>query len=369
MRLFLIDSTLRDGEQAPGVFFLKKEKIRLAQMLSEIGIDEIEIGTPSMGRCECDTIRDIMRLNLKSVISVWSRAIKKDIEKASTLGVDGIHIAFPLSNIQLHAMNKTYKWVEDTLDETVQCAKGLFKQVSIGIQDASRSSLKRIIQFVDMLKKYEIFRIRLADTVGILTPIKTIKIIQAVKKKNMNIDFHAHNDFGMATANAVTAYQIGANFLSVTVNGLGERAGNAALEEVLVTLKCIGVDFKYDISTLFDLCKYVSIISRRPLPVGKAICGQFAVSHESGIHTHAVLSNMLAFQPFNGKVIGREDFSILFGKHSGKNAIISCLKKQNIKIKNCEVPLLIKKIKNKAYELQRSLSADEIVNLYLNKNV
>lgn len=367
--IFLIDSTLRDGEQAPNIVFSRKEKVRLAQMLSKIGIDEIEVGTPAMGKNECDTIQDIIHLNLKPIISVWSRAVKKDIEQASTLGAAGIHVAFPLSNIQLQAMGKTYNWVKDTFGETIQCAKRLFKQVSVGIQDASRCPTKRMLQFIDMVEKYGIFRIRLADTIGILTPIQTIKIIQIVKKEkpNINIDFHAHNDFGMATANALTAYQVGADSLSVTVNGLGERAGNAALEEILMALRQINGGIKYNLSTLFDLCQYVSTISGRPLLDGKAISGRFAVSHESGIHTRAVLSDILAFQPFDGNIIGRESYSILFGKHSGKGAVIDLLKKRSIEIEENKIPLLIKKIRNIANVLRRSLSPEEVVDLYLNK--
>lgn len=369
---FLIDSTLRDGEQAPNVVFLRKEKIRLAQMLSEIGVDEIEVGIPAMGEDECNTIQNIVRLKLRPIISVWSRAIKKDIEQASTLGATCIHIAFPLSDIQLQAINKTYGWVEDTFSKTIQCAKNLFERVSVGAQDASRCPIDRVIQFIDMAEKYGVFRVRFADTVGILTPIQTIEIIRTIKKKktNMNIDFHAHNDFGMATANALTAYQVGANSLSVTINGLGERAGNAALEEILMGLRQINGKTKYDLSTLFDLCRYVSVISGRPLPDGKAICGKFAVSHESGIHTQAILSDILAFQPFNGDILGREKCSILFGKHSGKRAIIDLLKRQNIEVEESRISLLIEKIRNTANVIRRSLSSEEVVDLYLeNKGI
>ncbi|MDR1525336.1 MAG: homocitrate synthase, partial [Tannerella sp.] len=322
-RVWIIDSTLRDGEQAPGVSFSRKEKMKIAQMLDETGIDEMEAGTPAMGTDETETIRRIARLHLKARISVWSRALPEDIERAKRTEAEGIHIAFPLSGVQLSAMGKNLQWVDDTLPEVAEQAGHYFHYVSIGAQDASRCDTERIFRFMDAAAGLDIPRIRIADTVGILTPLKTAGLITGIKNRypHTEIDFHAHNDLGMATANAYTAWQSGASSLSLTVNGLGERAGNAALEEILMSLKLSGEETGYHFPSLYPLCKYVSEVSGRPLAKSKPVCGEMAFSHESGIHAKCTLADTLSFQPFDGRDVGRESFRTLFGKHSGTGAL------------------------------------------------
>lgn len=361
--LWMIDSTLRDGEQAPGVAFSAGEKIRLAQMLDVIGIDEIEAGIPAMGKDERHTIRQIVRLNLDARISVWCRALKQDIEHAAGTEAQGIHLAFPVSDIQLATMNKDWNWVKDTLPRMVEFARSFFPYVSVGAQDASRCGSDRLFEFIGIAGEQDISRVRIADTVGILTPVSTMQLIQDIKKlyPDLDIDFHGHNDFGMATANAVTAWQAGASTLSATVNGLGERAGNSALEEVLMTLAQICKQNRYRTSSLFSLCRFVSMISGRPIPEGKAICGGMAFSHESGIHTRASLSDVVAFQPFDGMLVGRESSRNLFGKHSGKGAVVHFLKKQNIQVDEPELSLLMNKIHQIAQKNKRNVYPLEIM--------
>jgi len=361
--LWMIDSTLRDGEQAPGVAFSAGEKICLAQMLDVIGIDEIEAGTPAMGKDECHTIRQIVRLNLDARISVWCRALKQDIEHAAGTEAQGIHLAFPVSDIQLATMNKDWNWVKETLPKMVGYARSFFRYVSVGAQDASRCGSDRLFEFTGIAGDQDISRVRIADTVGVLTPVGTMQLIQDIKKSypDLDIDFHGHNDFGMATANAVTAWQAGASTLSVTVNGLGERAGNAALEEVLMALSRICMKNKYRTSSLFSLCRFVSSISGRPIPEGKPVCGKMAFSHESGIHTRASLSDVIAFQPFDGALVGRESSLNFFGKHSGKGAVVHFLKERNIQVDEPELSFLMKKIHQIAQKNKRNVYPSEIM--------
>ena len=365
--VWIIDSTLRDGEQAPGVSFSRREKLKIARMLDETGIDEIEAGTPAMGTDESETVRRMVRMRTEARISVWSRALPEDVEQAAGTEAEGIHIAFPLSDIQLSAMGKNRQWVEDTLPKVVEYARRYFKYISLGAQDASRCNRADIFGFIEIADSLNVSRIRLADTVGVLSPPATAELIKNVKSlyPDMDIDFHAHNDLGMATANAFTAWQSGASSLSLTVNGLGERAGNAAMEEVLMALKLTGRKSKYSLTTLYSLCRYVSEASGRPIAKSKPVCGEMAFSHESGIHAASTLVDTLAFQPFDGREVGRESFRNLFGKHSGRGVLRQFLKEQNLPADKHRVADLKKKIAGMAQQNKRNIFPAEIVECYM----
>ncbi|MDR0733092.1 MAG: homocitrate synthase [Dysgonamonadaceae bacterium] len=371
--VWIIDATLRDGEQAPGVAFSRKEKLKIAQLLDETGIDEIEAGTPAMGTDERETVSRIVEMRTNARISVWSRALPEDIEQAARTGAEGIHVAFPLSDIQLSAMGKSRQWVENALPELVEHARRYFKYVGVGAQDASRCGRDKLFRFLETADRLNVFRVRLADTAGVLSPLATAALIRDVKTAypRMDIDFHAHNDLGMATANAFTAWQSGASSLSLTVGGLGERAGNAALEEVLMAIKLSGKATGYHFTILYTLCKYVAEAAGRPIAEGKPVCGAMAFSHESGIHAAGTLVDTLAFQAFDGKEVGRESFRNLFGKHSGRTALRRFLEEQNLPADECRIAALKKKIADMAGQNRRNVSPAEIVEYYKNicKNV
>jgi homocitrate synthase NifV len=363
MNVWLIDTTLRDGEQAPGVVFAPKEKLLIAQALDRIGIDEIEAGTPAMGTDECNILKSIVRLGLHARVCVWSRALIKDVEAAASTGAEAIHIAFPVSDIQLNAMNKSREWLKESLSAVLETARRYFKYISIGAQDAGRASWEQLVDFISFAISRQVSRIRIADTVGIMIPLHVANLITGIKCQfpRLDIDFHAHNDMGMATANAITAWQCGASAVSLTVNGLGERAGNAALEEVLMALLQVHPMDKYYISDLYSLCEYVSEVSGRPIPESKAIAGKWALSHESGIHAMATLSDTLAFQAFDGSVIGRKSTETVYGKHSGRTVVSALLNSNGVDCSEKELSSLLQQIKNRAINDKRSLSADEVL--------
>jgi homocitrate synthase NifV len=362
--LWVIDTTLRDGEQAPGVSFTAAEKMRLAQLLDEVGVDEIEAGTPAMGQGERETIGRIVGAGLRARISVWCRALREDIEGAYQTGARAVHIAFPVSDRQLHAMGKDRGWVERALPEMTSMAQGLFDHVSVGAQDAGRCDRARLLTFARRLRSLGVERMRLADTVGTLTPTETQKLIASVRRccPDLPIDFHAHNDLGLATANAVTAWQSGAVAVSVTVNGLGERAGNAALEEFLMAVRPrIASPTRYRTERLAEVCAYAARISGRPIPVGKPVCGRYAYSHESGIHAQGTLSGATVFQAFDGRQAGRESSRNLFGKHSGRTALAALLENRGLSFDPESLDALLSRIKQTATAEKRALSEEEVL--------
>ncbi|MDR2791423.1 MAG: homocitrate synthase [Tannerellaceae bacterium] len=365
--LWLIDTTLRDGEQAPGVVFSPQEKLMLARMLDTVGVDEIEAGTPAMGQAEQETIRRIVSAGLQARVSVWCRALPQDIEEAARTGVGAVHIAFPVSDIQLAAMGKDWDWVEQGLPEITALAQRHFDHVSIGAQDAGRCKATRLITFARSLCALGVERMRVADTVGTLTPMETHRLVVSIKRRcpDLLIDFHAHNDLGLATANAVTAWQSCAGAVSVTVNGLGERAGNAALEELLMAVQQRSVSAaRYHTENLSQLCEYVAHISRRPIPAGKPVCGQYAYSHESGIHAKGTLVGATVFQAFDGRQAGRESARNLFGKHSGRSALAALLKSRGLSPDPQTLAAFLDRIKQTASAEKRTISEEEVLSLY-----
>jgi homocitrate synthase NifV len=362
----IIDSTLRDGEQAPGVVFSLKEKIHLARLLDTLGADELEAGIPAMGEEEIKNISTLIALKLNCRISVWSRALRKDIEASARTGAQGIHIAFPLSDIQLRSIGKDWNWVFGEMPQLVDYAQKYFEYVSVGAQDASRTDRARLMQYLHLAAQQEVCRVRIADTVGLLTPVSTFELIRDIKTAlpTLAIDFHGHNDLGMATANAITAWQAGAENLSVTVNGLGERAGNSSLEEVIMALTTAFHNHKFSTAVISQLCEYVANISQRPIPAGKAITGGMAFSHESGIHAMGTIGNPVAFQAFDGQMVGRESACNVFGKHSGKSAIIHFFEQRDITLNTEQITLITNRIHQIASETKRNVLPQEIESAY-----
>ncbi|NQE45085.1 2-isopropylmalate synthase 2 [ANME-1 cluster archaeon GoMg2] len=362
----IVDTTLRDGEQSAGVVFNREEKLHIAQMLDAIGVQEIEAGIPAMGNDEQETIKAIIGLGLKAEISTWNRVAIPDIKASAECGVKRVSIAVPVSDIHLkYILNKGKDWVLEETKKVIEYAKEEGLYVCVGVVDASRSAEDFLMQFARLVQDCGANRLRFDDTVGILDPFQTSEVINKLRTEiDIDIEIHCHNDFGMATANTLAAVRAGARYASVTVNGLGERAGNAALEEVVMALKHIaGTDLGFDTARFRVLSEYVAKAALRAIPVSKPIVGGNIFAHESGVHVAGILRNPLTYEPFAPKYVGLER-EIVIGKHSGSHAIRYVFEKRGIRLTEKESDDILRMVRIVAENTKKALSDDELRGVY-----
>jgi len=321
--VFIDDTTLRDGEQTAGVVFTNEEKIHIARLLDEIGVHQIEAGIPAMGGDEKEAVKAIVGLGLRAMVIAWNRPVISDIDASLECGVRAVALSISASDIHIERkLRRTREWVLASVREATEYAKAHGLYVSVNAEDASRADPDFLVEFARVARSAGADRLRFCDTVGVLDPFRTYEIVRRlINEVGIEIEMHTHNDFGLATANALAGVRAGAAYVNTTVNGLGERAGNACLAEVAMALKHImGVDIGLDTRRLRELSQFVSLASCRPIPVGKPITGDNIFAHESGIHADGVLKDPRTYEAFSPEEVGAER-QILVGKHSGSHTI------------------------------------------------
>ncbi|PLX66591.1 MAG: homocitrate synthase [Denitrovibrio sp.] len=364
--MIIDDTTLRDGEQTPGVAFTKKEKMTIAKHLDAIGVQEIEAGIPVMGIAESRMFESIMDMGLSARIIAWNRALIGDVQASVSAGAKAIEISLPMSDVQIYTkLGKTRQWVLDQVKSVLDFCSNHNLYVSVGGEDASRADFDFLSEYVKTITEHGADRFRFCDTVGILDPFKTYELTKKIREiTDIDIEVHTHNDFGMATANAMAAIRAGATHVNTTVIGLGERAGNAPLEEVIMASSHVyGKSDTYDTKNMRSLSEYVAKASGRKLDPQKPVIGEFMFTHESGIHTDGVIKNPKNYEPFDPEELNMKR-NLVFGNQSGIAVLKHILESEGFVLEDYQLKGLLIEAKKLARKRKSILSKKQMMGLY-----
>ncbi|MCD6248379.1 MAG: 2-isopropylmalate synthase [Hadesarchaea archaeon] len=343
----VLDTTLRDGEQTPGVALNPDEKLEIAKALDDLGVDTIEAGAAVVSEGEREAIKRISKEGLKAEICSYVRALKGDIDAALDCDVDSVHLVVPTSDLHLkYRLKKTREQLKEMAIETSLYALDHGLVVELSAEDATRTDPEFLREVLQAGANEGVQRVCICDTVGIATPEQIGELFSYITGAlEVPVAAHCHNDFGLATANTLAAVKAGAGEVHVTINGLGERAGNAALEEVILALsKFYGIKTGIKLEKLYQVSQLVERYTEVPVPPNKAVVGTNAFSHEAGIHTHGVLVHPSTYEPIPPETVGQRR-RLVFGKHVGSHAIESELRRRGIEPTREQVQEIFRRIK------------------------
>jgi len=360
----IFDTTLRDGEQTPGVSFTNPEKAHIAEELNELGVHVIEAGFPINSEPEKEVIRQISGMGLRSKVCGLARAMDADIDACIEADVDVIHTFISTSDIHIqHQMNTTREAVKKRAVESVTRIKDNGFECLFSPMDATRTDMAYLIEVCQAVEECGADRINIPDTVGVMNPAGMKYLIAQVRKSvRVPLDVHCHNDFGLAVANSLAGVEAGASGVQVTVNGLGERAGNASLEQAVMALEVLyGMKTGIRTALLTRTSKLVERLSMIHLPPNTPLVGRNAFTHESGIHAAAILKNGMTFEPITPEMVGQRS-RIVLGKHTGKHAVNDALCSCGYALDEAQLQEITARIKEIS-EKQKRISEDEVIAL------
>ncbi len=346
----ILDTTLRDGEQTPGVSLTSMEKLRIASKLDEIGLDYIEAGSPITSEGERKSIKEITSQGFNAEILGFSRPLSKDIDFCLDCDVDAVNLVVPTSD--LHIFDKLKITKEELIEmsnSAVDYCKDHGLNVELSAEDASRSDadfLKNV--FLNAID-HGADRVCVCDTVGILTPDTSFNLFNGLRDINAPLSCHCHNDFGLAVANTLSALKGGAVEFHSTVNGIGERAGNTSFEECVLSIERLLSDFSTDIkiNEIYNISKLVARLTGVYIQPNKAIVGENAFAHESGIHSDGIIKNSATYEPMTPEIVGRSRRFII-GKHVGTHGLNSRLKELGFTVDDIQLQQICDNVKTLA---------------------
>ena len=362
-RLHIVDTTLRDGEQAAGVVLSRTDRVEIARALVEAGVPELEVGVPAMGPEAVADVASVVAVAGAERVVTWCRSAMVDLEAAIATGASAVHLSFPASPLHQNVWKISPEEVFLRMQSMIPKARNHFSRVYVGAQDASRAAPEFLTAFARVAREAGAQRIRYADTVGRLAPSQIAAAMAPLQlaAPELEIEFHGHNDLGLATANALAAYETGVHSVSVTVNGLGERAGNVALEELVMALQTVhGVNELIDCTKLAALSDLVARAAGRPIPMQKPVVGAAAFLHETGIHCAGQLRDERSYEVYSPLIVGRERPAFVLGSHSGGASVASALHAQGIEISPENARRVAARVRELVSCRGRSLSVAEI---------
>ncbi|TKB24428.1 hypothetical protein FCL47_18270 [Desulfopila sp. IMCC35006] len=362
----IIDTTLREGEQTPGLLFSLAEKKRILDGLVKIGVTEAELGVSSKFHPCPESLIDYCRTTHPHLtLSLWSRCRKEDIIHASGLAPDILSLSIPVSDLHLQdRLHKNRLWALHTMAASIDLARQMGMAVSVGFEDATRSDPNFLVQMAEAAQHHGAVRIRLADTVGIASPTQFTTLIDTLKKAHIDCQLavHTHNDFGMATANAIAALEAGASSVDAVVLGLGERTGCARLEEIVGYLSLARGVQNLRAEFLKPLARYVAQITGRTIAGNRPVIGEDIFTCETGLHLQGLQNKPETYEPFNPENVQAER-KLLFGAKSGRQAILQRMTQLDTTFSGQLNDGIIQSIRDTATRLKRPLNDTELIRL------